>query len=977
MRVRRFIAASVLVIVIGWVVGWASYWASGAIAADSPLPLFPKFYETFRFTGLTDPVVRTDLYQAIQTRQRRGNFSDRLFDWGQNPAAAGPRMDRPQFESMMDYLSKLAGKLGPEQADTWFNHYASRKGFRIGLSGNSTRAAIESGTFRANGFIEDVQSAAHDFGPDPDLSEAVAALHSPPEVFYATLERAYQRKKSLSGPIVRLGLLYESDEALFEYFLSTDVPETEKSRVFWAWRKLLAKKFRTYRLPGKLVQSLQENTFAGQPSFAGLWVSPMKSGDGVFRSILPGECVRTSPWRYALSLREDVSQWGVYKDGEELGYISILETVPTHPSEALARHVNLLEAENFPAGEALGNSQAPVAVRGILEEFQIEALEVGRTLAVPSKTLVTFNYKDIPAAIVLSPAFLGGTDIQVRAQSSRTRLLSKPVTSADDRRTTQLGYKAGDWIDAIATDGGVSRRLEITEAIAALHPDLVRRWYTDQFSPYIEESVLAKGLDDEGLEDDASELRASLSSSGFRRLRRLYELAVRLKAKGYVDFARSIDRQLVFAYEGQRAIDTNQSFSSQIGLLRQCPHAADCERIATALFVLAHEWEDLELLAETMRARSLSLRGQLWTQMVAHVHERATVGLRLPEERVLKLYETIIKQTSTVVEAWQISLLFEKLFTGTEDRSGLVDTILSRNVIRSFSDRHWLRDDFIFRLWQSGVRMLTGIESKTAYTNHMLARLPIRFELSARRSLSNQAQNIEDLHTIFESVPVWGQDESRYFDRGYEHLSALAAIAVNRLTVGTPTDAEAESTADLFEYFRFNGLQNLRPEIYLRVRDYLPTSALVRGAAYGGTPHPGLASDLEDFERIWRVSMQTLRPNETGTLIIRRETTEIFRDLCFRLRSQPPGVIRQFLAWTGKEAAGHAVQFVEKAPSLSGALSALVYSIPEDTHLTRSQVIRDLEALIPEVEVIRPPERPTRPWTASFGWCERMLKSLF
>ena len=374
---------------------------------------------------LTNPEIADAYYALLKLRFRNGNFDEMLFL--DDPSAASPRLSKLAYDQMLTTLR------------TYLSKHPSDLELLRRLPRGDAPFSIESG--------RTVTPSKHEIAEWSKIGEMLAGIQSANDgSSIEDLMRSFlgtKNEQTLSK--MAAALICRVSDGI-DLDLLKRSPPTHQYLVLESLERKARRAGQEANLPGKILDEFRKySPFISIPRTdifgKGTTVLPMSRLEAIFKGVGPGECVRTACHRYFDSLFDDAIHYRILIDGEESGHISILKT---HESN---RKYWFIESIQSPG---LVKDQDPRKIRSLIRHLQQVAIQEGAELAIPSSSFNSYNFKEIPAALVTFPETHSNRSLLLEmdgghASLDRFRTYSSQAFSAIDQEIVRgAGYTGTD-----------------------------------------------------------------------------------------------------------------------------------------------------------------------------------------------------------------------------------------------------------------------------------------------------------------------------------------------------------------------------------------------------------------------------------------------------------------------------------------------------------------------------------------------------
>ncbi|MFN9066284.1 MAG: hypothetical protein ACK5V3_03590 [Bdellovibrionales bacterium] len=215
------------------------------------------------------------------------------------------------------------------------------------------------------------------------------------------------------------------------------------------------------KLPQRLLESLLQLSsfpdFDPKPLLRGLIAIPMTLEEAIFKGVGPGECVRTSVFRYIDSFFEDTKVLKILKDGVEVGYFTIYETVNKR-----GQNIWLIETIQGPIVRLAKNKTS--VVDHLIASLQTLSAQSNALIAVPGQSMNTYNFKEISSTLISSREYAAGFNTLVDYKNNSSieplnQIALQGHSSLDQLIIQTAGYKKSSIVNAMSLNNGNVRVL--------------------------------------------------------------------------------------------------------------------------------------------------------------------------------------------------------------------------------------------------------------------------------------------------------------------------------------------------------------------------------------------------------------------------------------------------------------------------------------------------------------------------------------
>ena len=461
---------------------------------------------------LHDPVLAQLYYNDLKIRFRNNNFEEILFL--EDSQARSARLTNADYNNTLRTLKAFFAKYPDELAK--MQDVANQRPFAVNTDGSvrlptdgnleswkviNERFSQLSDSYTNLSFLNDLDEASTQKvlkDLEAALSLTEAKLESSFSIFnqshqkalFEALKKQFNRKRNpqIKKIISNTLIVTSSGPARLERIQNTSMPPHLSYYTYEDIEKAAIKEGRELNLPGVIVDNLRQNSsFQDIPSDnlfkKGTTVVPMSRGEGVFKGVGPGECVRSSCNRYFDAFFEDSHHLKILKDGKETGYIGIYKV------KDKATGVKYWYIETIQSPLLVDDKSGTNKVRGIIKHLQQMAMFDDSLLVLPSTSYNSWNYKEVIGALADIPETATGEIIEAefRSESSMDKFRNFEISELSE--FDQVIARNSGYSGNVLTNGFVFNEGKLT-VVGALfdQPD----WYLLAFDELKENGSVDK-----------------------------------------------------------------------------------------------------------------------------------------------------------------------------------------------------------------------------------------------------------------------------------------------------------------------------------------------------------------------------------------------------------------------------------------------------------------------------------------------------
>lgn len=417
--------------------------------------------------------------------------------------------------------------------------------------------------------------------------------------------------------------------------------------------------------------------FNAKALLKGLVLMPMTREEAVFKGIGPGECVRSSLFRYIDAFFDDAMVLKILKDGVEVGYVTLYKT----QNVAKSSEVWMIETIQGPFLNLAKDRQK--VLQNLIVSLQTIAATKGAVLAAPRKSFNTFNFKEVSTQLVAMNEYVSGVaavvDYHDRAEKKLLNQFALGSHSKIDRSILEIsGYDKSMMVNAMTLNNG---EVQILAPSNQLPPAL----YEEYLNLYLDSKDQRRIIVEEGVNPLLKKaMQLNALGTDFLTKLQLHDILLQLESAGQHEDAEVVEG---FVYNHLPPELRKKGFVEKFAYIEhRVNHVKQDESLATAIktevLLSVSTWE------EFLQVMRLGDTGATFSNLLIHAfphfakmnpnYDRlATLLEFLPFSKTLESDHAFARFFVDQIQTPSDFIRFAKIVTGKEGKVHIDGPLIS------------------------------------------------------------------------------------------------------------------------------------------------------------------------------------------------------------------------------------------------------------------------------------------------------------
>ena len=723
---------------------------------------------------LNDPVLARLYYEDLKVRFRNGDFEEILFVDDQSARSA--RLNSSDYERTLKTLKAFFEK-HPEELGR-MQEVASQRPFSISSNGQVSYPTLENlqswetipqnfsslgDSYADFSFLKELDDASIQkiltdiesiLSLSQDELKNVFSIFnkSHQHALFEALKKEFNRKRSpaIKKVIADTLLVAASGPARLERIQDLNMDSNLAYYTFEDIEKDAVKIGKIYQLPGNIVDSLRTNSSfkeVGRSNFfrKGTTIVPMSRGEGIFKGVGPGECVRSSCNRYFDAFFEDAEHMKILKDGKETGYIGIYKVVDKN-SGMKYWYIETIQSPLLVSKDGSGQK-----VRGIIKHLQQLAIKDNSLLVLPSTSYNSFNYKEVIGALAAIPETATGEVVETEFRSEKSmekyrEFKISELSDFDQVIAANSGYEKNILTNGFTFNGG---KLSVVGFLQD-QPD----WYLVAYDE-LKETGEIKQIDPNVKLSIKERIDLFLKhGQGYKTKKYILDLVGQLENEGQHGVAAEVRAKVYNTFpndlRGKTFAEQLEYVEHQINNIVMDGSLA--QELKDELTLKAKTWEEYKAIVN-LGDKEGKYFGPFFIASLNEFSDKA------PAEEIISIFKSVIQDMPS--EQFDMELI-RKIAPRIETPDQFIDVLkAARGEGVQGYIKETARRQFVIDNWERFYNQLSTWDARFDFGNDLLDRVDTSVDFQIRMRMFKQASNIEEVKKIMSMSSLYSLDEGQ------------------------------------------------------------------------------------------------------------------------------------------------------------------------------------------------------------------------